>query len=52
MIANGSMTPGDRVTDRWAPHISGFKISINSEIDHSRGKNSQARRKNLENSWR
>jgi hypothetical protein len=47
-MANGSTTPGDRVTDRWAPHVSDFKISRNSEIDHSCGKNSQARRKNLE----
>jgi hypothetical protein len=47
-MANGSTTPGDRVTNRWAPRVSGFKISINSKIDHSHGKNIQAGRKNLE----
>jgi hypothetical protein len=26
-MANGSMTPGDRVTDRWAPRVSDFQIS-------------------------
>jgi hypothetical protein len=40
---------GDNATDRRAPHVSGFKISINSKINHSRGKNIQERRKNLEN---
>jgi hypothetical protein len=34
--------------NRRAPRISDFPNSINSEIDHSHGKNSQARRKNLE----
>jgi hypothetical protein len=26
-MANGSTTPGDRVTDRWAPRVSDFQIS-------------------------
>jgi hypothetical protein len=26
-MANGSTTPGNRVTDRWAPHVSDFQIS-------------------------
>jgi hypothetical protein len=26
MMANGSTTPGDKVTDRWAPRISGILI--------------------------
>jgi hypothetical protein len=26
-MANGSTTPGDRATDRWAPRVSDFQIS-------------------------
>jgi hypothetical protein len=26
-MANGSTTPGDRVTDRWVPRVSDFQIS-------------------------
>jgi hypothetical protein len=40
MAANQGVAWGDNATDWRAPHVSGFKISINSEIDHSCGKNS------------
>jgi hypothetical protein len=47
--ANRSKALRNTDDEKWALRVSDFPISINSEIDHSRGKNSQARR---ENSWR
>jgi hypothetical protein len=46
--ANPGTARGSLAANRRAPRISDFPNSINSEIDHSHGKNSQARRKNLE----
>jgi hypothetical protein len=50
--ANSSKALCDTDDDKWALCVSDFPISLNSKIDHSLGKNSQARRKNLEKSWR
>jgi hypothetical protein len=43
--ANRSKALHDTDDDKWAMRVSNFLISINSEINHSRRKNSQARRK-------
>jgi hypothetical protein len=37
-MAIGSTTPGDRDTDRWAPHISIFPFSEIPEIKFKHGK--------------
>jgi hypothetical protein len=48
MAANQGAARGYNATD-WRAHTSAFfSISNNSEIGYSRGKNSQAGRKNLE----
>jgi hypothetical protein len=46
--ANRSKALHDTTNDKWALRVSDFPILINFEIDHSRGKNNQARRQNLE----
>jgi hypothetical protein len=46
-MANGSMTPGDRVTGRWTPRVSDFQIleKIKNPFPHK--KNRYKVRKNL-----
>jgi hypothetical protein len=44
---NQGAARGSTATDRWDPHVSVFPMSNNSKIGYSRGKNSQAGRKNL-----
>jgi hypothetical protein len=51
-MANGSTTPGDRVTDRWAPRVSDFQISEKLKNAFSLKKNRYKVRKNMEKSWR
>jgi hypothetical protein len=46
-MANGSMTPGNRVTDRWAPRISDFQISEKTQKSLSAPKNRYKVRKNM-----
>jgi hypothetical protein len=51
--ANISKALRDIDDDNWALRVNDFPILINSEIDHSHGKNKQVRRKNQKkNSWR
>jgi hypothetical protein len=47
MAANQGTAWGDNATDRRTPHVSSFKISINTELMTHTEKNIQARRKNL-----
>jgi hypothetical protein len=47
-MANGSTTPSDRVTDRWAPRVSDFQISEKLKDPFPHKKNRYKVMKNLE----